>query len=432
MRRAPSRVVLPDAMKNRALLFAPLLLALSACGQAPTPVDPAASVAVTSTAPPSHSPLGSVPAPLLGSAPPLASASAPPAPSPSAFGEKVTALSEPDGPFFSDNTISNETSYLQVAEPLARLASPGGAYIGVGPEQSFTYIALTRPKLAFILDIRRQNMIQHLLYKAIFEEATSRSHFVALLLGRPHEAAGAPGEAAGVDAVLAHAEKNAPDKAGFAAAHAALRARVEQHVRLDAEDKKTLEVVHRSFLDAQLELRFELKQRSGRRYPTLREILTGKDPAGKQSGFLADEGAFRFVQTMEKEGRIIPVVGDFAGDRAMPGIAAEIAKQHLTVSAFYVSNVEQYLFDPGVWRRWSRNVAALPIDEKSLFIRAWLDQGKSHPQQIKGHRTATVLQHIDHFVDRQTMTSYASWLEVATDRVLDPSGVPIRDSAPPR
>jgi hypothetical protein len=126
------------------------------------------------------------------------------------------------------------------------------------------------------------------------------------------------------------------------------------------------------------------------------------------------------------------VVGDFAGDRAMPGIAAEIAKQHLTVSAFYVSNVEQYLFEPGVWRRWSRNVAALPIDEKSLFIRAWLDQGKSHPQQIKGHRTATVLQSIAHFVDRQTMTPYASWLEVATDRVLDPSGAPIRDTAPSR
>ena len=420
-------------MKNRALLFAPLLLALGACEQAPSPIDPAASVAVAPGARPSHSPLGSVPAPLLASAPPLTSAVAPAAaPSPSAFGEKVTALSEPDGPFFSDNTISNETSYLQVAEPLARLASPGGAYIGVGPEQSFTYIALTRPKLAFILDIRRQNMILHLLYKAIFEEATSRSHFVALLLGRPHDAAGAPGEAAGVDAVLAHAEKSAPDKAGFAAAHAVLRERVEQNIRLDAEDKKTLELVHRSFLDHQLELRFELKQTSGRRYPTLREILTGKDPEGKQSGFLANEDAFRFVQAMEKEGRIIPVVGDFAGDRAMPGIAAEIAKQHLTVSAFYVSNVEQYLFEPGVWRRWSRNVAALPTKEKSLFIRAWLDQGKSHPQQLKGHRTATLLQSMDHFVERQTLTLYGSWLEVATDQVLDTSGVPTHAGAAPR
>ena len=410
-------------MKNRALLIAPLLFALAACGQAPTPVDPAASVAVLPGAPPSHSPLGSVPAPLLASAPPIASTSAPAAPAaPSAFGASVAALSEPDGPFFSDNTISNETSYLQVAGPLAKLATPGGAYIGVGPEQSFTYIALTRPRLSFILDIRRQNMILHLLYKAIFEEATSRSHFVALLLGRPHDAAGAPGEGAGINAVLAHAEKSAPDKAGFAAAHARLRARVALQIPLDTEDKKTLEIVHRSFLDNQLELRFELKQKSGRRYPTLREILVQKDPEGKQSGFLASENAFRFVQTMEKEGRIIPVVGDFAGDRAMPGIAAEIKKQGLTVSAFYVSNVEQYLFEPGVWPKWSRNVQALPIDEKSLFIRAWLDQGKSHPQQLEHHRTATLLQRVADFEERQARKPYTSWLAVATDRVLGETG----------
>jgi hypothetical protein len=412
-------------MKNRALLIAPLLLALVACGQAPTPVDPATSVAVTPGAPPSHSPLGSVPAPLLASAPPITSAMAPAAPAGSAFGALVTALSEPDGPFFSDNTISNETSYLQVAEPLAKLASPGGAYVGVGPEQSFTYIALTHPKVAFILDIRRQNMILHLLYKAIFETATSRSHFVALLLGRPYDAEGAPGEGAGIDAVLAHAAKNAPDKAGFAAAHGALRDRVERYLHLDADDKKTLEVVHRSFLDGQLELRFELKQKSGRRYPTLREILIQKDPGGKQSGFLASESAFRFVQTMEKEDRIIPVVGDFAGDRAMPGVAAEIKKRGLTVSSFYVSNVEQYLFDPGVWARWSRNVSAFPTDENSIFIRAWLDQGKSHPQQIKGHRTATLLQRIADFEEHQAKKPYTSWLSVATDRVLDDGGAPL-------
>lgn len=420
-------------MKNRALLFAPLLFALGACSPASAPADPAASALVTPGAPPSHSPLGSVPAPLLASAPPLASASAPGAgAAPSTFGALVTALSEPDGPFFSDNTISNETSYLQVAEPLAKLASPGGAYLGVGPEQSFTYIALTRPKLAFLIDIRRQNMILHLLYKAIFEEATSRAHFVALLLGRPFDAARDPGASAGIDAILAQVEKSAPDKAGFAALHARLRERVAASITLDAEDKKTLEVVHRSFLDNQLELRFELKQKSGRRYPTLREILTAKDPAGSQRGFLAGEEAFRFVQTMEREGRVIPVVGDFAGARAMPGIAAEIQKQHLTVSAFYVSNVEQYLFEPGVWARWSRNVAALPIDDKSVFIRAWLDQGKSHPQQLKGQRTATVLQTMARFVEHQNMTLYASWWDVATDGVLDADFAPLRAGASPR
>src|SRR5262249_39742506 len=155
--------------------------------------------------------------------------------------------------------------------------------------------------------------------------------------------------------------------AGFAALHARLRDRVERSFHLDADDTKTLEVAHRSFLKGQLELRFELLKASGRKYPTLRELLTQKDPEGKERGFLAAEGRFRFVKEREKDGRVTPVVGAFAGDRAMPGIAERLKKEGLTVSAFYVSNVEQYLFEQAVWPKWARNIAALPIDDKSLF-----------------------------------------------------------------
>src|SRR5262249_41019440 len=154
----------------------------------------------------------------------------------------VGSLSEPDGPFFSDNVISNETSYLQVATQLSKVAVPGGAYIGVGPEQNFTYIALTRPRVAFILDIRRQNMIEHLLYRAVSAEAKTRSHFLTLLVGRPWDAAGDPGAGASIEAVLAHAEKSPPDEAVFMASHERLRSSIERDMPLDAEDKKTLEV----------------------------------------------------------------------------------------------------------------------------------------------------------------------------------------------
>jgi hypothetical protein len=391
---------------------------LASCGNA-TPAGAPASSAEASAA--LRSPLGSVPPPRFSSTP-TGSASAEPASRASAFSETVRALSEPDGPFFSDNTISNETSYLQVAGALARHATPGGAYVGVGPEQNFTYIALTRPKVAFLVDIRRQNMVLHLLYKAIFEEAKSRSHFLTLLLGRPYDEATAPAESASIAEVIAHAEKSPPAEPSFAAAHALLRDRVERVFHLDAEDKKTLEVVHRTFYKGQLELRFELHPPSGRKYPTLRELLGQTDPEGRARGFLASEEAFRFVQQLEKDGRIIPLVGDFAGDRAMPGIAAYLKKEGLTVSAFYVSNVEQYLFEPGVWPKWVRNVAALPSDDKSLFIRAYLDQGRRHPQQMKGHRAATVLQRLADFNERQAKKPASSFWMVATERVLGEDG----------
>lgn len=388
-------------MKTPALLALPAALLL-ACSTAAPPAGPSD----TSSA---RTPLGSV------APPPLPASAAPPA-APTAFASAVRSLSEPDGPFISDNIISNETSYLQAAPALAKLAAPGGAYLGVGPEQNFTYIAITRPKVAFILDIRRQNMIEHLLYRALFTEASSRAHFLAMLVGRPYTAEGDPGPAGTIEAVMAHAEKSPADEATFAATHARLRAVIERDVPLDAEDKKTLEVTHRAFFKGQLDVRFALKESSGRRYPALRELLAARDPEGAARGFLADEEGFRFVQAMEREGRIIPVVGDFAGDRALPGIAARLAKEGLTVSAFYVSNVEQYLFDPKVWPRWARNVKALPIDGKSLFIRAYLDQGKKHPQQMSGHRTATVIQRIADFDDRQAKRPYATWWDVATDK----------------
>src|SRR5688572_28008824 len=63
-------------------------------------------------------------------------------------------LSEPEGYFDTDNLISNESSYLQVADQLDQAVPTGGVYLGVGPDQNFSYIARVRPRYAFILDIR--------------------------------------------------------------------------------------------------------------------------------------------------------------------------------------------------------------------------------------------------------------------------------------
>ena len=99
----------------------------------------------------------------------------------SEFLRMIREFSEEDGYFRSDNFTSNETSYLQVIDRFPQLNVSGGAYVGVGPEQNFTYIAKIRPQIAFIVDIRRQAMIQHLMYKAIFHEAETRAQFLSVL-----------------------------------------------------------------------------------------------------------------------------------------------------------------------------------------------------------------------------------------------------------
>src|SRR5437867_1757599 len=93
--------------------------------------------------------------------------------------------SEPDGYFRSDNLTSNELLYQRVIPALVARVKPGGAYLGVGPEQNFTYMAALRPPLAIIFDIRRGNMLVQLMYKAIFELAKDRADFVSMLFSKP-------------------------------------------------------------------------------------------------------------------------------------------------------------------------------------------------------------------------------------------------------
>jgi hypothetical protein len=79
------------------------------------------------------------------------------------FWRLVDDFSEPNGYFRSDNLLSNENAFQHVIPTLQTSLPAEGVYLGVGPEQNFTYIAALRPKIAFIVDIRRGNMNLQLL-----------------------------------------------------------------------------------------------------------------------------------------------------------------------------------------------------------------------------------------------------------------------------
>jgi hypothetical protein len=346
------------------------------------------------------------------------------------FRALIETLSEPGAEFFSDNYITNETSYLQASPRYRAAVRPGGVYLGVGPEQNFTYIAESEPAMAYVLDIRRANLVLQLFYKAIFDLARTRSEFLTLLCGRPYQPEGAPGADATIEQVIAHAERVAPSRASFDEIGRIVLERIEQGygVALRPGDKRDLRAARRAFFDKQLDLRFELKEQSVRRYPPLRELLAARDPNGRQGGFLAAESSFRLLQRMQRENRIVPLVGDFGGSKALLALAEHLERSGQVVSTFYVSNVEQYLFENGVWHRWVRNIEALPTDERSLFIRCYLDQGRRHPRQMEGHRTTTVLQRMADFLARDKQKPYRSMWAVSTDDWLPDGGAP--DAAP--
>ncbi|HEX4998355.1 MAG TPA: hypothetical protein VFY29_09020, partial [Terriglobia bacterium] len=104
------------------------------------------------------------------------------------FWKMVSDFSEPGGSFRFENFLSNEIEYQRVIPFLVSAETPGGVYLGVGPEQNFTYLSALRPKMAFIIDIRRQNMVELMMYKALFEIAEDRADFVSRLFSRKRPA----------------------------------------------------------------------------------------------------------------------------------------------------------------------------------------------------------------------------------------------------
>ena len=303
-----------------------------------------------------------------------------------AFWKMVTELSEPNGFFRSDNFVSNEVTFQHVIPELKALSQSGGVYLGVGPDQNFTYIAAMRPRMAFIVDIRRQNLVQHLMYKAVFEMSENRADFVGTLFSRKRPA-GIANDAVPDSIFAAYARVDA-DSLLFRKNLAAILDRlVRQHkFALSPEDSISMEYVFGAFFAAGPDLTYTFGGptwaggagsittavvRRTPNMPTYGELMVERDAAGRQRSYLATEELYRVMRDLEQRNMLVPLVGDFAGGKALKAVGRYVREHGATISAFYTSNVEQYLFRQGDdWRRFFENVSALPVDERSTFIRA--------------------------------------------------------------
>jgi hypothetical protein len=320
---------------------------------------------------------------------------APRAQSASPFAAQIASLSEPSGSFDTDNLISNERSYLQVLQDLRRRNVRGGAYIGVGPDQNFTYIAEIHPSIAFIVDVRRDNLLLHLLFKALFELSRTRVEYLALLTGRPVPADIDAWKAAPVDRLVTFID-GAP---ATPAATAALRTRADEAIAkmgvpLSAEDRGTIDRFHRRFIADGLSLMFQSTGRPPQSYnPTLRDLLRETDESDRQANYLASEDAFQFVKGLEARDLIVPVVGDLSGPSAVAAIGRALDARHERLSAFYVSNVEFYLFGGGSFPKFTANLGKLPHMPNSVLIRSIFGRyagGASRPGDASVQRLQSI------------------------------------------
>jgi len=347
----------------------------------------------------------------------------PPQLSDAEFWGLVTDSSEDGGTFLSENFLSNEQGFQYVIPPLLQKIQPGGVYMGVGPEQNFTYMSAFRPKIAFVVDIRRQNMIEHLLYKAAFEMSSNRVEFLSRLFSRM-----APPSLNANSTVeeLFNAYASAPVDPEYHAKNlqAVKDLLWKQHkFGLTAEDETSLEHVYDAITKAGTSLGYSVSDATlaGRVittrtidpatgisnitvvapadlanqyraisipgspndpqvlvaprisvtvFPSYTDLMTATDGSGTNRSYLASEGNYKVVREMQRKNLIVPLVGDFSGPKAIRAVGKYLNDHKATLSVFYLSNVEQYLTPTPKLQTFYENVATLPLDSSSSFIRS--------------------------------------------------------------
>jgi len=322
----------------------------------------------------------------------------------SSFAGTVAELSEPPGYFDTDNLVSNERSYLHVVPELRALAGHKGrgVYLGVGPDQNFSYIAHLRPSLAIVIDIRRENLLLHLLFKALFAEARTRSEYLALLTGRPPPLPAIDWKLRSIDEIVGYIDRTAslPD-AGLRATRERLTRVIDSFgVPLSDSDRSTIDRFHRRFITEGLSLQFNTTGRPPQYdYPDLRGLLLEVDRHGTRRSYLASEDDFQFVKRLQEQDRVLPIVGDLSGATALAAVAKYLSQTNLQVAAFYTSNVEFYLFGDGRFAGFIENLRRLPRLPGSVIVRSVFRSGGAGAARLPGYNSASLTQPIDALVN---------------------------------
>jgi hypothetical protein len=317
----------------------------------------------------------------------------------------------------------------KISEPGGYLGVTGGVYLGVGPDQSFTYIAAIKPSKAFMIDIRRDCLLHHLLFKALFMMSRNRAEYLAVMFGRPVPSHLKDWNKRSLKELIEYIDRTPAD----AKLYEKYRAEVKQHLNkfgfnLSDRDYEALERIHRAFYQAGMEVRYVIRDRpmpSNRYFPSYRSLLLETDLNNQQRNYLAAEDSFQFLKKMQEQNLIIPVTGDLAGDHAVREIGKYLRETGEKVSAFYVSNVEFYLWrQSGSFERFVQNLKSLPINNRSVIIRSYFNYAYyayQHPKTVENHFSVQQFQTIESLIKDMEPAAggYNSYYDLVTRHMVD-------------
>jgi len=311
------------------------------------------------------------------------------------FENAMNDISEKDpGTYVTSNRVHNEGSYLQVPfTSLLKLDIQNKAYIGVATDQNYSYIAKLKPGIAFIIDIQRPVMLQHLLYKALFTMAESRVDFARLLLNRTGNS---------IDEIIDSKESKEKTEVEKTAEKIITLLDKDYGIDLSEEDKRIIKEI---YLDFYLNGAY-ITCGTGPGNVPFKELIRQTDTSGQKGHYLWSDEDFAFLKNMSEKNLIIPLVGDFAGTKCISELGKWLKKRKLKVGIFYTSSVEYWIGERknnfAVWSIWISNLKALPWSENAVIVRATFGSTffNEHPRYRKGDSWISIASYVRDFLSR--------------------------------
>jgi hypothetical protein len=248
-----------------------------------------------------------------------------------------------------DCFVTSEVAYSQVLQklgPKVDFNCAEGGYIGVGPCQNFTYLGHLKSSYGLIVDGRVDNMLEHLIFKALFIIEPSRFGYLCRLFGRlmppwlQEEMATRTHDVADfLDLCPSSLAVQQETLDALAAQLTAwdlspqLRARCEQILGVFFSRQLTITSVS---ADALLKLN---------RIPSYREILVARTCQQFNFHMLSSDESYEWVRRLQMEDRIIPVVDNICSESASWNISQLVEAAGSPVSCIYLANLEEFLVE---------------------------------------------------------------------------------------
>ena len=238
----------------------------------------------------------------------------------------------------ASHSCRDPNSYVVTNEPQQHLFAPyvknlGGGYVGLGADQSFSFIAAARSRWAWLFDYDPTVVRLHYILRAIILSTPTRQGFVDAF------------DAKNAKTTSALIKKTLSDTA-FPNSKPLSDAEV-------AAVEGTFLVSRAALSDAYI---LALKQ-------------------GNAWSWLRSDDAYKYIRLLYQQGRIVSLKGNLLTSVALPSIGAAAKKLGVPVRVYYTSNADDQ------WplnQEYRDNLLSLPFDEKGVMVHTTIPVGRGH------------------------------------------------------